>query len=63
MEEKDASEDEQLINLVNGGIMAVRCPLLFELLEQVEPNKKVVEVATDVIALATQKSQGRYQIV
>ena len=55
VEDKDASEDEQRICLVNGGIMAVRCPLLFELLEQVQPNDKTGEIyLTDIIALANQ---------
>ena len=33
IEDKDANNDEQRISLVNGGIMAVRCPLLFDLLD------------------------------
>ena len=40
VEDKDANDDEQRIALVNGGIMAVRCPLLFEFLKQVQANEK-----------------------
>ena len=55
VEDKDASEDEQRICYVNGGIMAVRCPLLFELLKQVQPNDQTGEIyLTDIIALANQ---------
>jgi len=55
VEDQDTNEDEQRICLVNGGIMAVRCPLLFELIEQVQPNDKTGEIyLTDIIALANQ---------
>ena len=53
VEDKDANDDEHRITLVNGGIMAVRCPLLFELLRQVQPNSNSGEIyLTDIIALA-----------
>ena len=55
IEDNNASEDEQRINFVNGGIMAVRCPLIFELLDQVKPNSKTGEIyLTDIIELANQ---------
>ena len=55
VEDTDANNDEKRISLVNGGIMAVRCPLLFDLLNQVQPNSKNDEIyLTDIIALAHQ---------
>ena len=38
VEHTDATKTEQEITLVNGGVMAVRCPLLFDLLEEVKPD-------------------------
>jgi len=53
VEDHDASPDERQITLVNGGVMAVRCPLLFDLLEQVEPNNAKNEIyLTDIVGLA-----------
>ena len=55
IEDKNANNNEQRITLVNGGIMAVRCPLLFDLLSQVQPNSQSGEIyLTDIIALANQ---------
>ena len=38
VEHNDASDSERALRLVNGGVMAVRCPLLFDLLEKVGSN-------------------------
>ena len=38
VEHKDASETEREITLCNGGIMAVRTPLLFSLLQEIDGN-------------------------
>ena len=55
VEHRDATADERCITLVNGGIMAVRCPLLFTWLEQVQANNKNGEIyLTDIVELATQ---------
>ena len=64
VEEKDAANDEKCITFANGGIMAVRCPLLFDLLDQVQPNIKSGEIyLTDIIALANQNGHKlTYQI-
>ena len=53
IEHDDASESERAIKLVNGGVMAVRCPLLFDLLEKVEPtNVKDELYLTDIVQIA-----------
>jgi bifunctional UDP-N-acetylglucosamine pyrophosphorylase/glucosamine-1-phosphate N-acetyltransferase len=58
VEEKDANDNEKHINLVNGGVMAVRCPLLFDLMKQVQPNSHTGELyLTDIIAIANQNDQ------
>ena len=58
VEDKDADDNEQLINLVNGGIMAVRCPLVFDLMKQVQSNNRSGEVyLTDIVAMANQNGQ------
>jgi bifunctional UDP-N-acetylglucosamine pyrophosphorylase / glucosamine-1-phosphate N-acetyltransferase len=55
VEHRDATADERRISLVNGGIMAVRCPLLFTWLEQAQANNKNDEIyLTDIVELATQ---------
>ena len=55
IEDKNANNNEQRITLVNGGIMAVRCPLVFDLLGQVQPNSQSGEIyLTDIISLANQ---------
>ena len=55
VEDSDANESEKRITLANGGIMAVRCPLLFDLIKQVQPNSKSREIyLTEMIALAHQ---------
>ena len=54
VEDRDASDDQRSIRLCNGGIMAAKMPLLFELLEQVtNDNAKQEYYLTDIIALAT----------
>lgn len=65
VEDKDTVNDEQGITLVNGGIMAVRCPLLFDLLNQAQPNSKSGEIyLTDIIELANQNGhKATYKLV
>ena len=58
VEDKDANDNEKRITLVNGGVMAVRCPLLFDLMKRVQPNSQNGEVyLTDIIATANQNGQ------
>jgi len=55
VEDRDASADERAITLVNGGIMAVRCPLIFDLLAQVEADNSKAEIyLTDIVERANQ---------
>ncbi len=57
VEHTDATKTEQAITLVNGGVMAVRCPLLFDLLEEVEPDNAKAELyLTDIVEIATAKA-------
>ena len=57
VEDSDATKTERAITLVNGGVMAVRCPLLFDLLDQVKPdNAKAEFYLTDIIAIATARA-------
>jgi bifunctional UDP-N-acetylglucosamine pyrophosphorylase/glucosamine-1-phosphate N-acetyltransferase len=59
VEHNDATKTERAITLVNGGVMAVRCPLLFDLLEEVKPNNARAELyLTDIIAIANAKALG-----
>ena len=54
VEDRDASDDQRSIQLCNGGIMAAKMPLLFELLAQVtNDNAKQEYYLTDIIGLAT----------
>ena len=54
VEERDASEAQRSIGLCNGGIMAARTPLLFELLDQVtSDNAKGEYYLTDIVSLAS----------
>jgi bifunctional UDP-N-acetylglucosamine pyrophosphorylase/glucosamine-1-phosphate N-acetyltransferase len=58
VEDKDANDNEKRITLANGGVMAVRCPLLFDLLKRVQPNSQNGEVyLTDIISTANQNGQ------
>ena len=53
VEHRDATPDELTISLCNGGIMAVRLPLLFDLLDRVtNDNAKGEFYLTDIIGLA-----------
>jgi len=54
VEHRDATDAQQRIGLCNGGIMAIRMPLLFELLDQVtNDNAKGEYYLTDIVALAS----------
>lgn len=63
IEHSDANESERAITLVNGGVMAVRCPLLYDLLENVKPDNMKDELyLTDIVQIAnTQKLSVTYQ--
>ncbi|MEC7211566.1 MAG: molybdopterin-dependent oxidoreductase, partial [Pseudomonadota bacterium] len=53
VEQRDATDAQQKIGLCNGGIIAVRTPLLFELLDQVtNDNAKGEYYLTDIVAIA-----------
>lgn len=53
VEEKDASDDERQISLVNAGMMALRLPLAFELLEEIgTSNAQGEKYLTDIVAEA-----------
>ena len=55
VEEKDTNESEREVKLINAGVMAVRCPLLFDLLQKVDSDNMSSEIyLTDVVALANQ---------
>ena len=50
VEHNDASDSERDQRLVNGGVMAVRCPLLFDLLEKVGSDNAKGEIyLTDIV--------------
>ena len=54
VEQRDATDAQQKIGLCNGGIIAVRTPLLFELLDQVtNDNAKGEYYLTDIVSLAS----------
>ena len=53
IEHKDASDAERQINFVNGGVMAVACPLLFDLLDAVSDDNASGEIyLTDIVQIA-----------
>ena len=53
VEHNDATAEQREINLCNGGIMAVRTPLLFELLDKVtNDNAKGEYYLTDIVGIA-----------
>jgi len=53
VEDRDATEEERAITLVNGGIMAVRAPLIFDLLAKVGTANAQGEIyLTDIISIA-----------
>ena len=54
VEQREATEAQQHISLCNGGIMAVRTPMLFDLLDRVtNDNAKGEYYLTDIVALAS----------
>ena len=54
VEHREATDAQQRIGLCNGGIMAARTPLLFDLLDQVtNDNAKGEYYLTDIVALAS----------
>lgn len=56
IEHKDASKDERQINFVNGGVMAVACPLIFDLLGAVSDDNANGEIyLTDIIHIANER--------
>ena len=57
VEHTDATKTERAITLVNGGVMAVRCPLLFDLLDEVKSDNAKAELyLTDIVEIATAKA-------
>ncbi len=65
VEDRDATNEERAIRLCNGGIMAARMPLLFDLLGRItNENAKQEYYLTDVIGLATDAGhQVTYSLV
>ena len=59
VEDRDATSEERAIRLCNGGIMAARMPLLFDLLGRItNENAKQEYYLTDVVGLATDAGHG-----
>ncbi|MGB2108211.1 MAG: bifunctional UDP-N-acetylglucosamine diphosphorylase/glucosamine-1-phosphate N-acetyltransferase GlmU [Candidatus Puniceispirillum sp.] len=59
IEQKDASEAERQINFVNGGIMAVACPLIFDLLDAVSDDNASGEIyLTDIVHIANERGHS-----
>ena len=57
VEEKDATPEERSINFVNAGIMAVRLPHLFDLLDDIGmDNASGEQYLTDIVAAARSKN-------
>ena len=57
VEHTDATKTERAITLVNGGVMAVRCPLLFDLLDEMKPDNAKAELyLTGIVEIATAKA-------
>ncbi len=57
VEERDTNGEEEAITLVNGGIMAARSPLLFDLLESVDTSNAQNEIyLTDIVSVG--RSRG-----
>ena len=55
VEERDTTSEEAAITLVNGGIMAARTPLLFDLLYSVETSNAQNEIyLTDIVSVGLQ---------
>jgi bifunctional UDP-N-acetylglucosamine pyrophosphorylase/glucosamine-1-phosphate N-acetyltransferase len=58
VEERDTTSEESAITLVNGGIMAARTPLLFDLLDSVDTSNAQNEIyLTDIVSVG--RSRGR----
>jgi len=56
VEQKDANEAERQINFVNGGVMAVACPLIFDLLDAVSDDNASGEIyLTDIVHIANER--------
>jgi bifunctional UDP-N-acetylglucosamine pyrophosphorylase / glucosamine-1-phosphate N-acetyltransferase len=59
VEERDARPREKAITLVNGGIMAVRAPLVFEVLDQVNTANDQGEIyLTDIVEIGRAQDLG-----
>ncbi|MGB2294764.1 MAG: bifunctional UDP-N-acetylglucosamine diphosphorylase/glucosamine-1-phosphate N-acetyltransferase GlmU [Candidatus Puniceispirillum sp.] len=59
IEQKDANEAERQINFVNGGIMAVACPLIFDLLDAVSDDNASGEIyLTDIVHIANERGHS-----
>ncbi|MGB2319813.1 MAG: bifunctional UDP-N-acetylglucosamine diphosphorylase/glucosamine-1-phosphate N-acetyltransferase GlmU [Candidatus Puniceispirillum sp.] len=59
VEQKDANEAERQINFVNGGIMAVACPLIFDLLDAVSDDNASGEIyLTDIVQIANERGHS-----
>ena len=57
VEHTDATRKERAITLANGGVMAVRCPLLFDLLDELKPDNAKAELyLTGIVEIATAKA-------
>ena len=56
VEHKDANEAERQISFVNGGVMAVACPLIFDLLSAVSDDNANGEIyLTDIVHIANSR--------
>lgn len=56
IEHKDANETERQIDFVNGGVMAVACPLIFDLLDAVSDDNANGEIyLTDIVHIANER--------
>lgn len=56
IEHKDANETERQIDFVNGGVMAVSCPLIFDLLDAVSDDNANGEIyLTDIVQIANER--------
>lgn len=59
IEQKDANEAERQINFVNGGVMAVACPLIFDLLDAVSDDNANGEIyLTDIVHIANERGHS-----
>ena len=59
VEQKDANEAERQINFVNGGVMAVACPLIFDLLDAVSDDNANGEIyLTDIVYIANERGHS-----